>query len=99
MKTKYFFFIIMSLFILSSCNEEDKVLISNKMSVNALLQLEQAKLTIYAMGFDTTSISEWGNYYVVEGDILIYKDSVNPTKIKTRQYRTNFYVNSFGFRI
>ena len=59
---------------------------------DSALELEQAKLAIYAMGFDSAFVTEWDNYYIVEEDILICKDSLNI--VSTRQYRTNNYVDN-----
>lgn len=44
------------------------------------------------MGFDSAFVTEWDNYYIVEEDILICKDSLNI--VSTRQYRTNNYVDN-----
>ena len=55
--------------------------------------LEQAKNKILSMGLDTTDMMELGNYYVVENDILINKDSLDSFNL-TRQYRTSIYVNN-----
>ena len=67
MKTKYFLFIFLLCFFFS-CAEEDNMVISNEMLTESSLQMEQAKIAIYAMGLDTTFISEWDRYYVVEED-------------------------------
>ena len=84
MKTKYFLFIFLLCFFFS-CAEEDNMVISNEMLTESSLQMEQAKIAIYAMGLDTTFISEWDRYYVVEEDILVCKDSVNLSRTLTRQ--------------
>lgn len=95
MKTRYFFSIFMVLFFFFSCNEENEMIISDATLINPTLKFEEAKLAINAMGLDTTFISEWDNYYVVEGDILICKDSLNCSKATTRQYRTTYYADNF----
>lgn len=43
---------------------------------------------IYLMGFDTTDVSEYENYYIVDNDIMINKDSLR-NFVATRQYYTN----------
>ena len=70
MKTRYFLFVFLLCFFFS-CAEEDNMVISNEMLTESSLQMEQAKIAIYAMGLDTTFISEWDRYYVVEEDILV----------------------------
>ena len=94
MKTKYFLFIFLLCFFFS-CAEEDNMVISNEMLTESSLQMEQAKIAIYAMGLDTTFISEWDRYYVVEEDILVCKDSVNLSRTLTRQYKTTYHVDNF----
>lgn len=94
MKTKYFLFIFLLCFFFS-CAEEDNMVISNEMLTESSLQMEQAKIAIYAMGLDTTFISEWDRYYVVEEDILVCKDSVNLSRTLTRQYKTTYHVANF----
>ena len=86
MKTRYFLFVFLLCFFFS-CAEEDNMVISNEMLTESSLQMEQAKIAIYAMGLDTTFISEWDRYYVVEEDILVCKDSVNLSRTLTRQYK------------
>lgn len=90
MKTRYFFSIFMVLFLFFSCTEENEMINSDGTLVSSTLKFEEAKLAINAMGLDTTFISEWDNYYVVEGDILICKDSVDLSRPITRQYITNY---------
>lgn len=90
MKARNFYIILMGLFFFFSCNEEERMINNDDSS----LQFEQAKLAIHAMGLDTAFISEWDNYYVVEGDILICKDSLNCPKASTRQYRTTYYASN-----
>jgi hypothetical protein len=51
---------------------------------------------LQALGFDTTNMYEWEQYYVVEEDILIHKDSLMQMGIETRHFRTNTYVNNMG---
>ena len=91
MKIKYFFSIFMLPFFFS-CNKEDKMVIGDGALTKSSLQFEEAKLAIYAMNLDTTFMSEWNNYYIVEEDILICKDSIN--RATTRQYRANYYVDN-----
>lgn len=93
MKTKYIFLMLVTLAFLFSCSEEDGILIGKKSLASSALSLEQAKLAIYEMGLDTAYMSESDNYYIVEEDILICKDSINT--ISTRQYRTTKYVNNY----
>ena len=94
MKTRYFLFVFLLCFFFS-CAEEDNMVISNEMLTESSLQMEQAKIAIYAMGLDTTFISEWDRYYVVEEDILVCKDSVNLSRTLTRQYKTTYHVANF----
>lgn len=90
MKIKYFFPILMLVPFFYSCSEDEGMITKDRAIGDSTRNLEQAKLAIYAMGLDTTFISEWGNYYVVEEDILVCKDSINLST--TRQYRTTYYV-------
>ena len=92
MKSKYLFLILIVLSFFFSCSQEDELVIPEKPFENSALELEQAKLAIYAMGFDSAFVTEWDNYYIVEEDILICKDSLNI--VSTRQYRTNNYVDN-----
>ncbi len=93
MKPNFSFSLFIVLLMFYSCNEEFNVLVSKDINTNLSLEFEQAKLTIKSMGLDTAFISEWNNYYVVEGDILICKDSIKLSKASTRQYRTNYYAS------
>lgn len=93
MKANFYSSLYIVLLMFYSCNEELNMLVSKDINTNLSLEFEQAKLTIKSMGLDTTFISEWNNYYVVEGDILICKDSINLSKASTRQYRTNYYAS------
>lgn len=52
--------------------------------------------TIQSIGLDTTDISEYSNYYIVEGDIMINKDSLK-NFVGTRQYHTTNTVKNGQF--
>lgn len=51
MKSKYLFLILIVLSFFFSCSQEDELVIPEKPFENSALELEQAKLAIYAMGF------------------------------------------------
>lgn len=98
MKTIYFFIIsilisLQGLFM--SCNQDINNFVENVSFEEKEVLLSDAvdnyKYRIIAMGLDTTSIYEWNGYYVVEGDILIPKDSLDVEDAKTRQYRSDYY--------
>lgn len=93
MKTKYLFLILIVLSFFFSCSQEDGIVIVEEPFKDSALELEQAKLAIYAMGLDTTFMVEWNNYYIVEEDILLCKDSINLTS--TRQYHATYYVDNY----
>ena len=82
MKTKYLFLILIVLSFFFSCSQEDGIVIVDEPFKDSALELEQAKLAIYAMGLDTTFMVEWNNYYIVEEDILLCKDSINLTSTR-----------------
>lgn len=52
-----------------------------------------AKEKLFSMGFDTLDIKELGEYYLVENDILINKNSINSHPM-TRQYMSNYVVSA-----
>ena len=55
MKTRYFLSVFLLCFFFS-CAEEDNMVISNEMLTESSLQMEQAKIAIYAMGLDLSLI-------------------------------------------
>jgi len=60
------------------------------------INFNKAKETIKSMGFDTTSMYEEDNFYVVEGDILFNKSNVDNNSTMLRQYRTTYYTPNTG---
>lgn len=74
-----------------SCTSEDCYTDSLSSTYPDDIAFEQAKNAIFAMGLDTTNIVEQGDYYVVENDILINKDSCLSYSPKTRQFRSTYY--------
>lgn len=84
-KMKHLSFLLTILFLISSCNSEDVLNTDSQTDIKAELA-EQARSRILSMGLDTTDMVEIDNYYVVENDILINKDSLFSIPM-TRQYR------------
>lgn len=74
----------------SSCNKDytDNIITSSVSS-----EIEKAKLKILTLGLDTANLGEYGEYYVVENDILIHKDSLFDSPM-TRQYHTTYTVDN-----
>lgn len=83
--------IVILFFAFSSCSKDS--IIESVDNIDSISMLEKAKVKILSMGLDTTDIEEWGNFYVVEQDILINKDSLFISPM-TRQYHTTYTVNN-----
>lgn len=93
MKTRYTLFILLTLLMMFfACNDDNENLLSigTEQRAQSLSKLERNRMAIFTMGLDTTFISEWGNYYIVEEDILICKDSLENLPPMTRQYKCNY---------
>lgn len=101
MKTINIFVILLKICVIVffiSCNHDLVNFVDEPLSAEKEAQLNDTiddyKHKLVVMGFDTTSVYEWDDYYVVEGDILISKKMVDPLLLTTRQYRTNYYVSN-----
>lgn len=90
---KFIYFGVFIMSMLLSCNNDDSSLDIESNNTNGVVM--QSDLDrIYSMGFDTLDYCKVGDYYVVEGDIMIHKDSIHRKKVVTRQFHTTNTVNS-----
>ena len=77
---------------LISCNSDE--LLINQDGNRAIETMIQSDLEgLVSMGFDTLDYHKIGDFYVVEGDIMIHKDNVQ-RKVVTRQFHTTNTVTS-----
>lgn len=85
------FIAILSLLGIISCGDDFTDNSINSLETSAYSAFDNDKLRILSMGLDTTDIIDAGEYYVVEEDITINKDSLNKYQ-ETRQYHATYTV-------
>jgi hypothetical protein len=95
MKTNLFFLsgnfygILMLLFLLNACDQGEYY----SPTENANRSIEHDKAIIEAMGFDTTSLIDVGDFYIVEGDVMFNKEDLN-SYVQTKQAHYIHLINS-----
>jgi hypothetical protein len=81
---------ILLLFLLNACTQEEYISYPTE---NLNSAIEHDKAIIESMGFDTASLVDMGDFYLVEGDIMFDKEEL-ASLVLTKQARVNSLISS-----